>query len=40
MIARRLVEYVLGDSWAGSLFSLTRLDGGFLIHTDDPDALL
>jgi hypothetical protein len=39
MIAGRLMEYVLGDEWAGCLFGLTRLDGGFLIGADDPDAL-
>jgi len=27
-------------SWTGSLFGLSRLDGGFLIRADHPDPLL
>jgi len=31
---------MLMDGWTGSLLCLSRLDAGFLIRTDDPDALL
>jgi hypothetical protein len=30
---------MFADSWAGTLLCLSRLDTGFLICTNDPDAL-
>jgi hypothetical protein len=36
----RLVQNMPGDGRAGSVFGLTRLDRGFLITTDHPNAFL
>src|SRR6266496_3015616 len=35
-----LVHGMLRHCWTGSLFGFASLDTGFLIGTDDPDALL
>src|SRR5260370_15878986 len=39
MVAWRLIHRMLVDGWTRSLLCLSRLDRGFLIRTDDPDAL-
>lgn len=39
-VTRGLIHRMLVDGWTRSLFGLTSLKRGFLIGTDDPDALL
>ncbi len=39
MVAWGLIHRVLANDWTGSLLCLPRLDAGFLICTNDPDAL-
>src|SRR5438105_15906918 len=39
MVARRLVQNMLWQSWARSLFALTGLDRRFLISADHPGAI-